>query len=355
MFGYYTFVIIFGVFIMLTMITLLFADEILPKEIKNFFVLAVFTLIYASIAQWIVATLELTNSSHHLLTTFLMASILFICPAMPVVIAWAAAHNKGIKFNRIVIALLLLDFIIPFSSLFFDFIFYYDANNIYHKGQFFIIYIIPTLASIYLLFINAYLLSKHYQSKGNYILLLILILFSFGCLLHVSTESISILWITSATSFTIIYIYYVSIINQNDVLTGLLNRQCYENQIYDIKSNAIIIIMDVNKFKYINDTYGHSIGDVVLTNVGQCIKKTYGNYGKCYRTGGDEFCVIMTKNIENIVSINRQLNELLSNTKCDIALPSMSIGFSLYYPNSTNVHKALEDADIMMYNVKNKS
>ena len=56
-------------------------------------------------------------------------------------------------------------------------------------------------------------------------------------------------------------------------------------------------MFDVDNFKQINDHYGHVQGDVCLAEIAECIKKVYANDGYCYRTGGDEFCVLL-KNSE---------------------------------------------------------
>ena len=52
-------------------------------------------------------------------------------------------------------------------------------------------------------------------------------------------------------------------------------------------------MFDVDDFKQINDRYGHIQGDLCLAGIAECIKKSYANFGYCYRIGGDEFCVLL--------------------------------------------------------------
>ena len=87
----------------------------------------------------------------------------------------------------------------------------------------------------------------------------------------------------------LLYNYRGNVVHQIDRTTQLLNRRCYEREIENMKSSAYVLILDINKFKQINDTYGHAEGDRCLALVAQQIFSVYGKYGFCYRIGGDEF------------------------------------------------------------------
>ena len=56
----------------------------------------------------------------------------------------------------------------------------------------------------------------------------------------------------------------------------------------------MLIVFDLDNFKYINDTYGHQAGDQCLKVIAECLKKAYSRYGNCYRIGGDEFVFLST-------------------------------------------------------------
>jgi diguanylate cyclase (GGDEF)-like protein len=91
-----------------------------------------------------------------------------------------------------------------------------------------------------------------------------------------------------------------------DTLTGLLNRQAFEEhmqRIYNSSSSAnrrngdnkpcVLAIMDIDFFKQVNDTYGHQLGDEVLLIAAQTINKTIRDSDCAYRFGGEEFVVIL--------------------------------------------------------------
>ena len=112
-----------------------------------------------------------------------------------------------------------------------------------------------------------------------------------------------------------LYNYRGNVIHQIDMTTRLLNRRCYEKNIENMKTSAYVLIFDINKFKQINDTYGHVEGDRCLTLVAQKIYAVYGKYGSCYRIGGDEFCVIMYRQLNRIDELNNKFKHALEQLR----------------------------------------
>lgn len=84
-----------------------------------------------------------------------------------------------------------------------------------------------------------------------------------------------------------------------DELTGLPNRRAFEKQLSniekeaDVLKDAVLIMLDLNGLKIINDQYGHNAGDDLLIAAARVLEETYGKEGACYRIGGDEFGVIL--------------------------------------------------------------
>lgn len=82
-----------------------------------------------------------------------------------------------------------------------------------------------------------------------------------------------------------------------DVLTKLFNRNSFEEEVASLRSsnvkNIVIITVDINRLKEVNDRVGHSAGDELIKGTAMIISDTFGTYGNCYRTGGDEFVVII--------------------------------------------------------------
>ncbi len=349
MFGYYTSIVFIGILFNIIMCSILSSDEVIKHSNKKAFFLTFILLSLASLSEWGAVYLEVNNSSYHFFTTFLMSTVFFISPSTPLFLALSidTGGNKFIK--KIVYGNIIAVFLTAYSGLFTKKFFYYDSNNAYHRGDLFYYYFILILISVIVIFYNSYLIGKKYGYKNNSVLLLSLILLLSSVYAHFLVEDGYILWISQTIVVTLIYIYYKALMNQVDFLTNLFSRGCYENKLYDLKQSAVIINFDVNKFKQINDTYGHSYGDICLTSIGNTLKKVYGSYGLCYRIGGDEFSVILLKDLKRVEELNEIFTNTLKELNLNKEIPTVSVGYSNYIYKESNIIKVIEEADKMMY------
>lgn len=138
-----------------------------------------------------------------------------------------------------------------------------------------------------------------------------------------------------------------------DGLTMLLNRTQYEKDLERIKPPAVIINMDVDDFKQINDTSGHAAGDYYLRQIAEVIRTVYGRHGDCYRYGGDEFSLILTKNLHQMEKLNGMFEAALGQLReQDPQMPTVSLGYALYEGGIEALYATIEKADAMMYRNK---
>ena len=85
----------------------------------------------------------------------------------------------------------------------------------------------------------------------------------------------------------------------SDGLTGLGNRTAYLEQLEAYEKNSKekiqlgVVFLDVNNLKKVNDKYGHECGDELIRSAAKIIEESFGKFGKSYRVGGDEFCVLI--------------------------------------------------------------
>lgn len=103
-------------------------------------------------------------------------------------------------------------------------------------------------------------------------------------------------------------------IMQTDALTGTFNRHAYYNEISALKNGGItddlvIVAMDVNGLKRINDESGHSAGDDYIRAAARAVSRAMGQYGHIFRTGGDEFMAILHCSAEEAQNLERRLKE----------------------------------------------
>lgn len=146
-----------------------------------------------------------------------------------------------------------------------------------------------------------------------------------------------------------------------DALTKICNRGYGEAQterLLKAKKNGMFLLLDVDKFKHINDTYGHSIGDEVLIQVASALKQTFEKFGVCMRLGGDEFAVYAPE-ITGQIQAEAMIQAFFQRIR-EISIPKMegyaisvSLGAVLCQPDKEHVfEKVYQCADATMYTCK---
>jgi diguanylate cyclase (GGDEF)-like protein len=150
----------------------------------------------------------------------------------------------------------------------------------------------------------------------------------------------------------------------HDELTGLKNRsmvntelQCALHHGEKTQTKVAVYFLDLNKFKEINDSLGHDIGDLVLIKTAQLLTETIRSKDKVFRLGGDEFLII-GQDISQSSGIKKLTSKLLEQFKFPILINeksmmiSPSIGVSIYPDDSLRGEELVKFADIAMYEAK---
>ena len=145
---------------------------------------------------------------------------------------------------------------------------------------------------------------------------------------------------------------------EHDPLTDLLNRGSYD-RIFNLyekdQKNFALILVDVDTFKSVNDTYGHAVGDMILKKVARLLTTTFRTIDYVCRIGGDEFAIIMVEMTsdlsytitEKITEINRQLDISEEN------VPKVSLSVGVAFTDRKNPGKNMfTDADSALYYTK---
>lgn len=150
----------------------------------------------------------------------------------------------------------------------------------------------------------------------------------------------------------------------HDGLTDLLNHKAYKERLNEelsrakrFKQSLVLLILDLDKFKRINDTYGHLYGDYVLTEVSAILKDSVRNIDICARYGGEEFAIVLVNtDIENARPVAERIIEKVSefhfNKDGIEENMTISAGMSEYPNHSIEMKKLIAHADLAMYEVK---
>lgn len=151
---------------------------------------------------------------------------------------------------------------------------------------------------------------------------------------------------------------------EEDQLTGLLNRRAF-NKLFKMtlqdaqnrQQQVGLLLIDLDYFKHVNDTLGHTAGDHLLVTLGQRFQNCFDEHITVARLGGDEFAILVPhlKSQEQLLSIAHQAwmqMELPISYTGQFINGGMSIGCSIYPGNAQNASNLLKCADIALNDLK---
>ena len=151
-----------------------------------------------------------------------------------------------------------------------------------------------------------------------------------------------------------------------DILTGLPNRSLFATRLAQSIHHAehsgeklALIFLDLDRFKHVNDSYGHSMGDALLVEAANRLQSCISQEDTLCRFGGDEF-VILLRDAANLDRINHICTRLLAQIKTPFVLYgrefhiSTSIGVSLWPDDARQAEVLIKNADQAMYHAKEK-
>ncbi|MBQ9061627.1 MAG: GGDEF domain-containing protein [Eubacterium sp.] len=142
----------------------------------------------------------------------------------------------------------------------------------------------------------------------------------------------------------------------HDELTDLYNRKMFEEMRLELVDKGIaMLLIDVDYFKSINDTYGHGVGDDVLKNVAAILAHSFRMEDYVSRIGGDEFAVIMRhmdSSLQHVVEAKiRHVREVLAATE---GLPAVTLSIGVAFSEKGNREDVYHKADLALYDVKDR-
>ena len=151
---------------------------------------------------------------------------------------------------------------------------------------------------------------------------------------------------------------------QHDPLTGLPNRALFSDRVHQMLAHAkrhggyvAMIFIDLDKFKFINDNYGHAIGDLLLQHVATRLREATRASDTVGRIGGDEFVILMGElpEIEIALNLAEKIRVLVAQAfilnQHELTI-SCSIGVAFYPDDGTDEETLIKNADDAMYRAK---
>jgi len=347
---YYTATIMIAVASMIVMEICVSSNDMMYINNKKVFSRLYLMIICASLFEWMGNLMQGVYPALQPVHIMVKCAELCLVPFIPLEIARVFTKSKRLTYCFWGAG---IHAVLVFISTFAGFIFYVDAANVYHHGTFYWIYVVAYLSAYVVCFVAAIKYVIRYQYQGSAFVIGIFLFFMFGMIATMVIDGIQIDFVVLAVASIMIYIVNSDAILQTDSLTGLINRMGYDSYTQQIKDSSIVLFFDLDDFKRINDTFGHAYGDRCLIIISRLILKRFRGVGKCFRIGGDEFCVIMNGDYtEAAKQMHLFAMDMDAVRKKEKNLPYVSIGYSQYDPINGVVTDSVKEADEMMYKFK---
>jgi diguanylate cyclase (GGDEF)-like protein len=270
----------------------------------------------------------------------------------------------------------IIDIIFIIVSLPFGWVFYIDQGNVYHHGPYYVIYSV-----IYVLMMTMLIIGfLHYGRKfanSNKKSLFAITLFALAGIIFQETSGdfMRTGYLGLAMASSLLFIHYEefcqqemdeagkekSVLLEKDALTGLYSRYAYNEQLKKhreppLSKTLCALLIDINGLKKVNDTLGHEKGDELIKEAANAIEIAASIHGKVYRTGGDEFVVILdltSYTIKEFIKVMKKEFSVYRQNTDDALDIHVAVGYAkaVEYPNFT-LEQLIEVADREMYKDK---
>ncbi len=350
--SYYTANTFFIVFVMVIMAIATSYNTVLDRHHKMISRLLFILIGVAALCEW--AGNALQGASADLIPLHILVKMIELGIA-PYIGLLCGKSLTSSKWDTPLLMSMFVHSMLEMLSAFTGWIYYVDDSNYYHHSDFYWVYMLFYAVSIFYCLFEGFRSFRRCQQRSGLLIPMVSVFLVGSVLLTTLFTDIKVAWLAVAFSAIMLYKFHGDILQQLDSLTELLNRWGYEDQLRSFRGKGAILIFDVDRFKAVNDTYGHAQGDVCLCTVADGLREIYSKSGLCYRIGGDEFCVILRKNLDSVEQLNADFEAWLdAKRQQNFRLPTVSVGYVFFDTNapSASVNEAVRKADEAMYNTK---
>ena len=363
---YYTPLVILVWLALLVLSILVFENNRIRKERKGVLFLTYAVVALAALAEWL--GLMLNGKVSTGLLKFIKFMDYILTPVAGGMIVLQFKKETKI-IERSIFGVLAVNFIFQFISLFTNWMVKFNDENKYEHGSLYILYIIMYFLVIILTIVEFGLFGRHFRKKNRLSLYSILSFVVIGVTLQMVTGvRVAYVALTIALAFLFIHhsefsqlsaddkIEEQKILITIDPLTGISNRYSYEQDLgnIDFNDDFVVFSVDINGLKRANDNFGHKAGDELIVGTAETISSVFSKYGKCYRTGGDEFIVLAHVNNTRIEDILHELTKKADRwSGKEIKELSLSAGAASKkeFPDYS-IDELVGEADQRMYKIK---
>ena len=254
----------------------------------------------------------------------------------------------------------VVEMVLLIANLFAPIVFEIDENNVYHRGDYYILFVILGFVLVFYGY-TYYMIAKLRNPSLRYFPVLeFLAPVVIGNIVQLKMYGISLLPVSFAVAFAAITIALQNECIYIDKLTGVYNRyeldKILKRRHYRRGEKLIAMMLDLNDFKSINDTYSHEEGDQALVAFAKALMEAIGSEGLVIRFAGDEFIILIPvfrpATIDEYKDrIHKKLDKYNETSGKPYKL-STAIGGRIFDPHSENTSGIVNEIDSMMYKDK---
>lgn len=252
----------------------------------------------------------------------------------------------------------IVTFIMLIINIFYPIYFSVDkVTNVYEVGDYYFVhYLILVAMYVYMVIIGLKQRNKIERRTSTMFMIFFIIPF-LAMVLQWFYIDILFAWNSIVLGILVVFIFVESTNGEKDFLTGIYNRSScekYINQLLEKRKDFKVIFFDLDKFKQINDTFGHLAGDCVLKEFSLAMKRVAKENKMVSRLGGDEFMMVIESD-EGIKLIVRDIYTELKSLNNEI-LNDLTFSYGAYtHPKDMTVDEIYASVDQEMYLFKNKN
>lgn len=344
------------------------SDRLLPTyKLFRFLVLLNIIMIVVDLLGW--AFNGLNGQIPYTLNLFFNMVLYIATPMIPTVWVLYVYHlverpeRQIQKVQRNLLLLLIVNGTITLISVVTGWFFYIDASNLYHRGPLFFIHVAHSELLLLFSFIFVLVNRRSFQKRQFYAIMVFFIAPLLGSAMQVLNYGVSYNWTGVMLSMMIIYLHLQSRNLNTDYLTGVNNRLHVQEYLKEKIRNCSdkrcfgAILIDIDRFKSINDQYGHGMGDEALKDAVHILHSSLRRDDFVARYGGDEFLVIVDvpnlKSLENTVQRIKERILQFNNEERKAYQLDFSMGHDLYEPSQNKTpDEFIDHLDQLMYQEK---
>lgn len=364
----YSAVVLMSCLSLVVLAVLVKQNNCLSKNTKRRFYITYLFIIIATLSEWLGIFLNGTPEYTRGIHAAVKAMDYIFTPLTGFTFAMQVFDYKRIPW---IVYILIINTLLQIISIFTGWFFYIDEFNFYQHGPYYFVYMAVYLLVILYLFISFFDYSKQFKKHNRLSLLAVVFLTCFGIFMQEFMKDIRTSALSLALGSILLYIHYTEFVQQRmgdslssqkkliltDAMTGLYSRYSYNEDLKNYRKlnklpdNLVVFSIDVNGLKTSNDTLGHDAGDELIIAAARCIQYVLGAYGKCYRTGGDEFVAICKMSAAEINEASRNLKRAQKRWHGYLN-ENLSISFGYNFDTNNTIDEMISLADKDMYRHK---